>query len=355
MKKATPIVLLVLALTLAGCAAAPPPEPIGPMDPISPPAPVPAPPPVPTGPPPLPQSRLVCEVPVRKVLLSDFGMPEGSRPRDVALTRGTVWVLFEPNVLVGLPRRARPEGSANAVSAVEDESETVFGLPGDVWETLSVSPRDGTIWIASASAGKLWRKPPLGRVRPVRVPQVKEGGFRDLLAGWDGVYVVPTSCGSTSVWKVDASGKVLGTGLPQSGDCPIVDLETDWSGRSWALLPASGEAFQLDMGGRWVPAGRDLAVPGPWPERAGAFRGWFFWGMEPVGLGSPEGGEETLLVRRSADGVRPFREDCGAGNRLLRVVGDERGWAALTREWLLLGEHALQSPGSSGSAPGSGG
>lgn len=320
MKRAIPIVLL-----LAGCAAAPPPGPA--------PAPVetPAPPPlVPAGPPPLPQGRLVCEVPVRKILLADLGMPEGSRPRDVALTRGTIWVLFEPNVLVGLPRRASSGG-------VEEEGETVYGMPGDVWETLAVSPRDGTIWIASASAGKLWRKPPLGRVRPVRVAQVKEGGFRDLLAGWDSVHVVPTSCGPASIWRVDASGKVLGTSLPQTGNCPAVDLETDWSGRSWALLPESGAAFRLDAGGRWVPA--DLPVPGPWPERAGTFRGWFFWGTEPVGLG---GDGETLLIRRSADGVQPFREDCGAGNRLLHVVGDARGWVALTRDWLLLGEHALE-------------
>jgi hypothetical protein len=275
-------------------------------------------------------------VSVRKILLSDLGMPEGSRPRDVALTRGTVWVLFEPNVLVGLPRRAP---SAGGIETVE-EGETVYGAPGDVWESLSVSPRDGTIWIASSSAGKLWRKPPLGRVRPVRVPQVKEGGFRDLVAGWDGVYVAPTSCGSASIWRVDASGKVLGTSLTQSGECPVIDLETDWSGRSWALLPGTGEAYRLDMGGRWVPAGQDLAAPGPWPERAGPFLGWFFWGTEPVGLG---GEAETLLIRKSAEGVQPFQEDCGEGNRLLRVVGDARGWIALTREWLLLGEHALQS------------
>ena len=336
MKKIIPAVLLLAGL-LAGCAAVPAPEAIPPPEPVA----TPAPPPVPIGPPPLPQSRLVCEVPVRKILLSDLGVPEGSRPRDVALTRGTVWVLFEPNVLVGLPRRTRTS------QGVEEEGETVYGAPGDVWETLSVSPRDGTVWIASASAGKLWRKPPLGRVRPVRVAQVKEGGFRDLLAGWDGVYVVPTSCSSASIWRVDASGKVLGTSLPQTGTCPVVDLETDWSGRSWALLPESGSAFKLDPGGRWVPAGSDLSSPGPWPERAGAFHGWFFWGTEPVGLGGNEETPETLLIRRSADGIQPFREDCGAGNRLLRVTGDERGWVALTREWLLLGEHALQSsPGS---------
>lgn len=279
---------------------------------------------------------------MRKILLSGLGAPEGSRPRDVALTRGTVWILFEPNVLVGLPRRAPSAGGVEEIETVE-EGETFYGAPGDVWETVSVSPRDGTIWIASASTGKLWRKPPLGRIRPVQVLQVKEGGFRDLIAGWDGVYVVPTACGPASVWRVDAAGRVLGTGLPRTDPCPVVDLETDWSGRSWALLPASGEVFRLDLGGRWAAAGNDLAVPAPWPERAGPFRGWFFWSAEPVGLGGEEA--ETVLVRRSAAGVQPFREDCGDGNRLLRVVGDARGWVALTRDWLLLGEHALQSPG----------
>jgi len=275
---------------------------------------------------------------VRKVPLTDLGLPEGSRPRDVALTRSTVWVLFEPAVLVGLPRRVEEL----------DEVETVYGTPGDVWETLSVSPRDGSIWIASASAARLWRKPPLGRVRPVRILQVKEGGFRDVLAGWDGVYVVPSACGAASVWRIDAAGKVLGTALPRSGDgpCPAVDLERDWSGRSWALFPDTGEAFRLETGDRWM-ARPELAAPGPWPERAGPFRGWFFWGAEPVGLGGDED-QATRLVRLSAAGIQAFQEDCGEGNRLLRVVGDSRGWVALTRQWLLLGEHALQSPKSPG-------
>jgi len=75
---------------------------------------------------------------------------------------------------------------------------------------------------------------------------------------------------------------------------------------------------------------------------AGPFRGWFFWGTEPVGMG---GEDETVLVRGAEPfRAQPFREDCGAGNRLLRVAGDACGWAALTRDWLLVGEHALESP-----------
>jgi hypothetical protein len=270
---------------------------------------------------PLPQGRLVCEVPVRKILLSELGLPDGSRPRDLALTRSTIWLLFEPAVLVGMPR-----------SGDLDEVEMVYGARGDIWETLAVSPRDGSLWMASSTAPRLWHMPPLGRVRPVRVAQAKEGGFRDLAVRWDGIYLAPTSCNGSSVWRIDPSGKLLGTGLPHP-DCPAMDLETDWSGRTWAFFPGSGETFMLDVGDRWQPEGS----PTPWPERAGPFRGRFFWSTEPVGMG---GEEETVLVR----GVEPFREDCGAGNRLLRVAGDSRGWAALTREWLLLGEHAVESP-----------
>jgi hypothetical protein len=280
---------------------------------------------------PLPQGRLICEVPVRKILLSELGLPEGSRPRDMALTKSKIWILFEPALLVELPRQAKE------LQEMEEEMEIVYGVKGDVWETLSVSPRDGSLWLASSTAPRLWHKPPLGRVRPVRVAQAKEGGFRDAVARWDGIYLVPTSCNGSSIWRIDSSGKLLGTALPQTA-CPPVDLETDWSGRTWALLPETGETFTLSSGDRWASNGGGS----PWPERAGPFRGWFFWGTEPVGMG---GEEETVLVRGAEPfRAQPFREDCGEGNRLLRVAGDARGWAALTRGWLLLGEHAVESP-----------
>ncbi len=334
MKKIAPL----LAILLTGCAVMRP----APVQETPPPAaPVVETPPVPAGPPSIPQSRLVCDVPVRKVLLADLGLPEGSVPRDVALTRNTVWILFE-TVLVGMPRQEIKPGGGEFDTL--DETEMFYGVKGVPWETVSVSPRDGSIWIASSSANRLWHKPPIGRVRPVPVAQAKEGGFRDLVARWDGVYVVPTACAGASVWRLDLSGKVLANGLPsRDGACPAVDLETDWSGRIWALLPGSGEAFRLNPGDRWVSGGEELAFPGPWPKRAGPFRGWFFWGTEAVGLGGEPGGEEetTLLVRRTG----AFQEECGEGNRLLRVVGDSRGWVALTREWLLVGEHAVQSPG----------
>jgi hypothetical protein len=285
---------------------------------------------------PLPQGRLVCEVQARKIALAELGLPEGSRPRDLVLTRSTVWLLFQPALLVGLPRQAPAPDATDEV----DEVELIYGARGDSWDHLALSPRDSSLWVASSAAMRLWRKPELGRVRPVRIASPNEGGIHDLLAGWDGVYVAPATCNGASLLRVDASGKILGTALAREGACPKVDLETDWGGRRWALFPESGEVFLLNAGDRWLPAGDRLAAPAPWPAQAGAFRGWFFWGDEPVGLG---GDDATVLVRRSQSGIQPFWEDCGEGNQLLRVAGDTRGWAALTQDWLLLGEHALES------------
>jgi hypothetical protein len=261
----------------------------------------------------------------------------------MALTRSTVWILFRPALLVGLPRQAPAPGSGELGAL--DEVEMIYGTRGDSWDHLSLSPRDGSLWIASGTAARLWRKPGLGRVRAVRIAAIQEGGIHDLMAGWDGVFLAPAACNGTSLVRVDTSGKILGSALPRSGEgaCPRVDLETDWSGRRWALVPETGEAFLLNVGDRWMPAGDRLAAPVPWPEQGGPFRGWFFWGNEPVGIGGGGGEPETILVRRSQNGVQPSWEDCGEGNRLLRVAGDARGWAALTQDWLLLGEHALES------------
>ena len=53
---------------------------------------------------------------------------------------------------------------------------------------------------------------------------------------------------------------------------------------------------------------------------------------------------EPLLYRRIDGRVTAFREDCGAGNALLRVDGDAKGWAALSwgKEWGGPGWTAIQ-------------
>lgn len=330
MRPRLPLLLSILALLLAACAAPPAPQPEPAPTLAVEPTPAPTPPP----PPPPALSRLICDVtPARKTLFADLGLPEGSRARDVALTRSTVWLLFEPALLVGLPRQA-PGAPKTGEFEELDETELVYGAPGDTWESVSVSPRDGSLWISSSRSARLWRKPPLGRVRPVKIPKLPEGGLHDALAAWDGIYVAPTACGGNAVWRIDPAGKLLGAALPTpAGACPAVDLERDGGGQAYAFLPGTGELFRLQGGDRWQPAGGTPAVPVP---PSGAFGTWFFWGVEPVALGS---GDTTTLYRRTAEGTAAFEEDCGEGNRLLRAAGDRQGWAALTRDWLLLGEY----------------
>jgi hypothetical protein len=162
-------------------------------------------------------------------------------------------------------------------------------------------------------------------------------GFSGVAAGRNALWVAPT-CASNAVWKLDSKGKVLATALPQpaaAGRCAQEWLKRDWSGALQALLPgAGGEGglFRLAFDGSWKPAG-EIPIPP-------TLHSWFFWGTEPLSLGVSSDDPEPLLYRRTDGRATAFHEDCGPGNALVRVDGDAKGWAALTREWLLIGEHA---------------
>jgi len=335
---------------LAGCARAPAArttaEP-SPPPPAAAAAPAPASAPKPE-PPAVPLSRLVCTVQeARRIPFADLGIPAGSRPIDVALGKGTVWVLFEPSLLVGIPRRV--EAREAAAVAELGEVEEVAMVPGpapDAWRSLAVD-WDGTLWLASPAG--LWRMRPGRRAEPVIA--AKSSGFKDVAAGRGAVWVAPV-CSAAAVWKLDARGKVLATALPPpavagspTGKCAAVDLERDWNGDVWALRPAGGEIFRLAFDGRWKPAGDALTVP--LPPAGEDLLAWFFWGPEALALGGTA--DDARLFRRMQGKVAEFHEDCGPGNPLIRVAGDARGWAALTGAWLLLGEHHQAAPSGLGS------
>jgi len=61
--------------------------------------------------------------------------------------------------------------------------------------------------------------------------------------------------------------------------------------------------------------------------------------------GSGEDG--ALLVRNVGGTVETTWEDCGEGNALVDVAGDERGWAVLTRQWLRLADHHREAGAAS--------
>ncbi len=335
----TPFFLLA-AFALSGCAGG------AAGRPVAPPVVAPAPPAVPA-PPAFRSSRQICGVETgRTIDLTGLGVPEGSRPRALALARDTVWVLFEPPLLVGLPREvAAPPPAAIAEFGAVEEIDLIPPPAGAAWSALSVDAGDGSVWLVAETAPGLWRKRPGRRPETVPLPAtpvVRERGFRAVLAGRGSVWVAP-ACADSAVWRLAPSGKLLGTAFDGvvPGSCSGVLLEHDWSGTAWALQPEAGAAFQLGFDLGWQPA-EDFAVPLPVPDNA-PLETWFFWGGAPFGLapGAAEGG--VLLLHRSAEAVEAFRENCGADNALVDVAGDGLGWAVLTRRWLRLAEHQRET------------
>jgi hypothetical protein len=268
-------------------------------------------------------------------------VPEGSRAIDLALGKSKIWILFEPSLLVGIPRaESRTEPVAVAEYGALEETDMIPGPRPDAWRTVAVDPWDGTLWLASPSG--LWRRRSGRRPEPVPVAGAAKG-FTSVVAGRGAVWVTP-GCSTNGVWKLDSKGKVLAAALPQPdapGGCATALLERNWSGDVLALRtdgagPSSGELLRLAFNGTWQPAG-DALVP-PLPGGGVPLRSWFFWSTEPLALGGPP--DDPLLFRRIDGRVTAFHEDCGPGNALVQVEGDAQGWAALTREWLLLGEHS---------------
>jgi hypothetical protein len=334
-----PIALPACLLVLTACATAPPrpaevpaPEP-APAPSVQAAAPAPAvPPPAPAA----PLSRLICTVQeARRISFADLGLPAGSRPVDLALGKGKIWLLFEPALLVGIPRSddAREPAAIAEYGQVEEEIDMIHGPRPDAWRSLAIDPWDGTLWLASPSG--LWHRRAGRRPEPVAVANATRG-FRSAAPSHGAAWAAPT-CSAQAVWKIDSRGKVLAAALPQPdpappGGCAAALLQRDWSGDLWALF--AGRMFRLAGNGAWQPEGEAVTPPAGTPLLS-----WFFWGTEPLVLGGEDGGE-PLLYRRIDGRVTAFQEDCGPGNALLRVDGDAQGWAALTREWLLVGEHA---------------
>lgn len=348
-------IFLLLALVLASCTLLPRPAEnlLPPADPE--PAAIPPAPPEPAAPPipPIPTSQQICGVQVGHTIdLAELSLPDGSRPLGLALAPDTVWLLFEPALLVGVPRETEAPApvAIPEFGAIEEMADLIPGPAGASWSALSVDPWDGSVWLVSETVPGLWRKRPGRRPEVVRLqgtPAVRQGGFRDVLAGRGSVWIAP-ACADSAVWRLAPSGKLLGTALDgtagAAGDCSAAVLERDWAGTAWALRPGSGELYRMGFDLGWQPAGADLASPAPAPAGSEPVRSWFFWGAEPFGLTSDGAGGEPLLVRHAASGVETFREECGTGNALVDVAGDERGWAVLTRQWLRLADHQRQTP-----------
>ncbi len=341
--------VLLLALVLAACAGAPsqPPESPPPAVAPEPPA-APAPPPAP---PAIPISNQICGVQAgRTIDLADLSLPEGSRPLGLALAADTVWLLFEPALLVGLPREvtALAPVAIPEFGAIEEMADMIPGPPGVAWSALAVDRFDGSVWLVSETVPGLWRKRPGRRPEAIRLPAtpaLRRGGFRDVMTGRGSVWIAP-ACADSAVWRLSPSGKLLGTDFDAPvGGCQVAALARDWSGTVWALQPEAGEVFQLGFDQKWQPA-PGAAPPAPVPPGSKPVDSWFFWGAEAFGSSRDGAGGAPLLYRNAGGRIEAFQEDCGEGNSLVDVAGDERGWAVLTRRWLRLADHQREDGAS---------
>lgn len=339
-----------LAFSFVSCASAPPP-----------PAPPPPAAPVEQGP---PLVNLLCHEGARAFYFDKMGVPSGQWPADVALTRGSVWVLFGKGRLLRLSRGG------------DSVSVQTHLLPGDQgWNRLAVDPEDESVWAVSQDHFDLYRVSAQGQVSVVKLQRKIEGtgGFYSLVVGRDAIYAQPT-CADTAVWRLDRSGKVLGTAFeaPKREDdaageavgegtknrwgCANVYMEKDAEGHILVWDDEQKATFQVDEQGNWTPSDSRLFTPlrDPSPAVAGEAEQWhfvdvvgdlFYWKGQPVFLGTLTARKQqlrndiTILLLPEDDGFREVLMSCN-GFPIRHAVADATGYAAISQGFLILGEMA---------------
>lgn len=355
-----PLLSVVLVLSLASCASAPPPA-----SPAS--APKEA--AVEKAP---PSVNLLCHEGAKALHFDKIGVPSGERPADVALTRGSIWVLFAQGRLLRLSRGG------------DSMSVHTHVLPGgEGWSRLAVDPMDESVWAVSQDHFNLYRVSAQGQVSVIRLQRKIEGtgGFYSLVVGRDAIYAQPT-CADTAVWRLDRSGKLLGMSFeaPEREDeaeestrviegiterrrgCANVYMEKDADGRILVWDDEKQATYQVDDQGNWTPSDSRLFTQLRDPSPAVSFKGvalgekteqWyftdvvgdlFFWKGRPVFLGSittkeREIGNDTVLLLPGEDGFREVLMACN-GFPIRHAVTDATGYAAISEGFLILGELA---------------
>ncbi len=346
-----------LALSFVSCASAPPAK--------TPPAA-----PVEKGP---ASVNLLCHQGAKAILFDKIGVPSGERPADVALTQGSIWVLFAQGRLLQLSRGG------------DSLSVHTHVLPGgEGWSRLAVDPVDESVWAVSQDHFNLYKVSPQGQVSVIRLQRKIEGtgGFYSLVVGRDAIYAQPT-CADTAVWRLDRVGKVLATSFeaPKREDeapveavrvtegvtekrrgCANVYMEKDAEGRILVWDDEQKTTFQVDEQGNWTPSESRLFTQLRDPGPAVSFKGvavgekieqWyftdvvgdlFFWKGQPVFLGSITSkerslGNDTVLLLPGDNGFREVLMACN-GFPIRHAVTDATGYAAISEGFLILGEMA---------------
>jgi hypothetical protein len=340
--------ILLLAFSFASCASAPPAA-------VPPPASKPV----------VPEAEkvrtidLLCAEGARYVSFDKLSVPGGESPVDVALTHGSIWVLF-PQRLVQIGR-----GGGDHVNV-----RMQLAPSADAWAKLDVDPVDESVWMASPSRPVLFKITPDGQTMSiVKLPKIEgKGGFSGLVVARDAIYAQPT-CADAAVWRVDRSGKVLATAFPAQKsaddepevgkprmDCFSMRLDRGAEGQLLAWNLKDRKTWQVDGQGAWTPSASHLFehLPGEASSLwAAAFsqpsEHWsvdngvgklFYWKGKPVFLGrerSPS--DDTVLFLPSDTGLREALMTCHKAY-VREVATDATGYAAITDRFLVFGEMA---------------
>lgn len=315
--------------------------------------------------------NLLCHEGARALRFDKAGVPSGERPVDVALNRGSIWVLFNSGRVLQLSRGG------------ERLDVQMHFLPsqGDVG-AIAVDPADDSVWVVSQASLDLYRFTPEGQMSTVKLKRKVEGagGFAGLILTRESIYAQPT-CADSAVWRLDRSGKFLGAAFDApaktEGDLPVVRvnvngpgespcysvrLERDAQGHVLAWDRLKRATYQVDGDGNWTPSdsplfaqlktqGSGLNLKGvDVGERSeqwyftGAGGNLFYWKGQPVFLGSytikeKTRGSDTVLNLPGENGSREVIMTC-RGFPVRRVAADATGYAALTEQFLVLGEMA---------------
>src|SRR4051812_2622306 len=338
---------LLLALSLTACASAPPAPPAA----------------KPAAAEQIQTIDLLCAEGARYLSYDKLGVPEGESPEDVAVTRGSVWVLF-PQRLVQISRRSD-----------HVEVRMQISPPGETWAKIDADPVDESVWVASQSRPVLFKVTSGGQMTVVKIPKVEgKGGFSGLMVARDAIYAQPT-CADAAVWRVDRSGKVLATAFPapkraddepeemlEAGQarmrCLFMRLDRDADGHLLAWNLKDRTTWQVDGEGAWTPSASHLFEHLPGEASALVVKGvavgeksehWyvgnsvgklFFWKGKPVFLGTYANrersvGVDTLLHLPSDTSDREVLMTCHKAS-VREVATDATGYAAITERFLVL-------------------
>jgi hypothetical protein len=348
------LAVLLLALSFVSCASAPPAPP-------------------PAAKPAVPEAEkvqtidLVCNEKARYLSFDKLGVPGGEVPVDVALTHGSIWVLF--------PQRLMQIGRGGEHVDVRMQ----LAPSGEAWAKLGVDPVDESVWVGSNSRPVLYKVTPDGQsMSVVKLPKVEgKGGFSGLAVARDAIYAQPT-CADAAIWRIDRSGKVLATSFPApkptAGEpemltagqprmkCYSMRLDRDAAGQLLAWDLKDRKTWQVDSTGAWTPSASRLFEHLPGEVSGLVVRGmavgeksehWyvgngtgklFFWKGKPVFLGAyayreRAVGGDTVLFLPTDTGVREALMTCHKAF-VSEVVTDATGYAAITARFLVLGDMA---------------